>query len=398
MKILVLNSGSSSIKFQLFEMTERRSIASGIIENIGDGTAKAKIYSDQGATQETAVIRNHQEGMAVIERLLNQSGVLQDIGSLDAVGHRVVHGGETFREPVIIDDEVISAINDLIPLAPLHNPANLEGIITVLQKAPQTVQVAVFDTAFHQNMPPSSYLYALPYELYEKYRVRRYGFHGTSHYFVAKKAAECLDRPLEQLRIITLHLGNGSSAAAIKYGVCIDTSMGMTPLEGLVMGTRSGDVDPGVLFYLARQMNLSIDEIDTLLNKESGLKGICGVNDMRTIMQLADKGDERALLALEIFCYRIKKYIGAYSASLGGADAVVFTGGIGENSAFIRAKVCEGLEYMGIEIASEECRRQDGIVTLHSRDSRVNVLAIPTDEELEIALQTQQLLQKKIAT
>ncbi len=398
MKILVLNSGSSSIKFQLFEMTERRSIASGIIENIGDGTAKAKIYSDHGATQETAVIRNHQEGMAVIERLLNQSGVLQDIGSLDAVGHRVVHGGETFREPVIIDDEVISAINDLIPLAPLHNPANLEGIITVLQKAPQTVQVAVFDTAFHQNMPPSSYLYALPYELYEKYRVRRYGFHGTSHYFVAKKAAECLDRPLEQLRIITLHLGNGSSAAAIKYGVCIDTSMGMTPLEGLVMGTRSGDVDPGVLFYLARQMNLSIDEIDTLLNKESGLKGICGVNDMRTIMQLADKGDERALLALEIFCYRIKKYIGAYSASLGGADAVVFTGGIGENSAFIRAKVCEGLEYMGIEIASEECRRQDGIVTLHSRDSRVNVLAIPTDEELEIALQTQQLLQKKIAT
>lgn len=398
MKILVLNSGSSSIKFQLFEMTERRSIASGIIENIGDGTAKAKIYSDHGATQETAVIRNHQEGMAVIERLLNQSGVLQDIGSLDAVGHRVVHGGETFREPVIIDDEVISAINDLIPLAPLHNPANLEGIITVLQKAPQTVQVAVFDTAFHQNMPPSSYLYALPYELYEKYRVRRYGFHGTSHYFVAKKAAECLDRPLEQLRIITLHLGNGSSAAAIKYGVCIDTSMGMTPLEGLVMGTRSGDVDPGVLFYLARQMNLSIDEIDTLLNKESGLKGICGVNDMRTIMQFADKGDERALLALEIFCYRIKKYIGAYSASLGGADAVVFTGGIGENSAFIRAKVCEGLEYMGIEIASEECRRQDGIVTLHSRDSRVNVLAIPTDEELEIALQTQQLLQKKITT
>ncbi len=398
MKILVLNSGSSSIKFQLFEMTERRSIASGIIENIGDGTAKAKIYSDHGATQETAVIRNHQEGMAVIERLLNQSGVLQDIGSLDAVGHRVVHGGETFREPVIIDDEVISAINDLIPLAPLHNPANLEGIITVLQKAPQTVQVAVFDTAFHQNMPPSSYLYALPYELYEKYRVRRYGFHGTSHYFVAKKAAECLDRPLEQLRIITLHLGNGSSAAAIKYGVCIDTSMGMTPLEGLVMGTRSGDVDPGVLFYLARQMNLSIDEIDTLLNKESGLKGICGVNDMRTIMQFADKGDERALLALEIFCYRIKKYIGAYSASLGGADAVVFTGGIGENSAFIRAKVCEGLEYMGIEIASEEYRRQDGIVTLHSRDSRVNVLAIPTDEELEIALQTQQLLQKKITT
>lgn len=398
MKILVLNSGSSSIKFQLFEMTERRSIASGIIENIGDGTAKAKIYSDHGATQETAVIRSHQEGMAVIERLLNQSGVLQDIGSLDAVGHRVVHGGETFREPVIIDDEVISAINDLIPLAPLHNPANLEGIITVLQKAPQTVQVAVFDTAFHQNMPPSSYLYALPYELYEKYRVRRYGFHGTSHHFVAKKAAECLDRPLEQLRIITLHLGNGSSAAAIKYGVCIDTSMGMTPLEGLVMGTRSGDVDPGVLFYLARQMNLSIDEIDTLLNKESGLKGICGVNDMRTIMQLADKGDERALLALEIFCYRIKKYIGAYSASLGGADAVVFTGGIGENSAFIRAKVCEGLEYMGIEIASEEYRRQDGIVTLHSRDSRVNVLAIPTDEELEIALQTQQLLQKKITT
>lgn len=331
----------------------------------------------------------------MITSILRETGALANPGELSGIGHRVVHGGEKFKEPTRITPEVLAAIQALIPLAPLHNPANLLGIEVALESAPSVPQVAIFDTAFHQSLPPYAYRYAIPRKLYEAHQVRRYGFHGTSHRYVAKKAAEFLGRPLDSLNLISLHLGNGASAAAIQNGKCIDTSMGLTPLEGLIMGTRCGDLDPAIIFYLGRETGLSSKEVETILNKESGLKGICGANDMRTVGELAAGGDPEAQLAIRMYCYRIKKYIGAYHAALGPLDALIFTGGIGEHASFIRQGCCAGLAHLGLELDQEKNRGlRDGDAALESRDSRVKILVIPTNEELEIAEQTMVCLGK----
>ena len=400
MKILILNSGSSSLKFQLFMMADLSVLSSGLIEQIGAATSAAKLsfVDSSGAEKElkqSCPVADHREAIKVMSEMLRESGTLVDTGELAGIGHRVVHGGEAFHQPVRIDETVIAAIEELIPLAPLHNPANLMGIRVAMEHVAQIPQVAVFDTAFHQSIPEHAYLYALPYTLYEKQKVRRYGFHGTSHSYVARQAALYLNRPLEELNIITLHLGNGASAAAIRGGKSIDTSMGLTPLEGLVMGTRSGDLDPAILFYLSRESGLDMDTLDTLLNKESGLKGICGENDMRTISEAAEQGDHQARLALTIFCYRLKKYIGAYMAALGGVDCIVFTGGIGENSAIVRQMSCQGLERLGIRLdEGKNSIRKEDILEIQATDSSVKLLVVPTDEELEIAVLTLQVINK----
>ena len=338
MKVLVINSGSSSIKYRLFDMSDKTVLARGLVEQIGEpeGCLSHQSRNAHGKKVEitrSQPVKNHQAGFGLIGDVLNESGVVSDSSELYGIGHRVVHGGEAFREPALIDDKIITSIRALIPLAPLHNPANLMGIEVALRFAPGVPQIAVFDTAFHQSVPPQAYHYALPLDLYHSHNVRRYGFHGTSHGYVAKQAALYLNRPLQSLNLITLHLGNGASATAIRKGRSADTSMGMTPLEGLIMGTRSGDIDPAIIFYLGKKTGYPQDKVESLLNKHSGLKGICGVNDMRQISRMADEGNESARLAIEMYCYRIKKYIGAYSAVLGEIDAVVFTGGIGENAA-----------------------------------------------------------------
>jgi acetate kinase len=334
-------------------------------------------------------VADHQAGFQLIGAVMGQSGALQDTRKLSGIGHRVVHGGEEFTEPTLIDENVMGIIRRLSPLAPLHNPANLLGIEVTLQSAPRVPQVAVFDTAFHQSIPVHAFRYAIPQDLYEAHQVRRYGFHGTSHAYVAKQAARLMDRPLNAINLITLHLGNGASAAAVEGGKSIDTSMGMTPLEGLIMGTRCGDIDPAIIFYLKRKTGLTRDEVETLLNKDSGLKGICGINDMRQIEDLAQSGNSQAQLAIEMVCYRIKKYIGAYHAVLGRLDALVFTAGIGEKSPLIRAGACRGLSHLGIEIDPEKNKRKSKkAFEIQTRGSSVRVLVIPTNEELEIAEQT----------
>ena len=307
------------------------------------------------------------------------------------MGHRVVHGGNTFSKPVRIDEEVIRAIDALIPLAPLHNPANLEGIEILYRQYPKLAQVAVFDTAFHQSMPEYSYLYPLPYALSQMSHIRRYGFHGTSHYYVAKEAAHLLQKELSALNLITIHLGNGASMTAIKDGKSIDTSMGFTPLEGLMMGTRSGNIDPAIIPYLVRTQDLSVDEIDTILNKESGLKGICGSNDMREVLQGVSDNDPKSKLALDMYVYRIKKYIGAYTVALGKVDAIVFTAGIGEHASKVRELVCDGLyESIGLEI--DKKKNEEGAREIQSQRSKIKLFIIATDEELEIAFQTEEIL------
>ncbi|HHH45196.1 MAG TPA: acetate kinase [Gammaproteobacteria bacterium] len=389
--VLVINSGSSSIKYQLFDMDEGTVLASGAAERIGEAESLLRHRLHRGTEtnehRQQCCIADHREGLVQIGTLLRDSGALTDLSQLAAIGHRVVHGGEHFREPVLIDAGVVDRIRDMIPLAPLHNPANLTGIEVALQQAPETPQVAVFDTAFHQSIPEPAWRYALPDRLYREQRVRRYGFHGTSHAYVARQAAAMLGKPLESTQLITLHLGNGASAAAIAGGKSIDTSMGMTPLEGLVMGTRCGDLDPAIPFYLARTTAMEYDEIESLLNRDSGLRGICGANDMREVHRLADAGDEQARLALEMYSYRIKKYIGAYYAALGTVDAVVFTGGIGENDARLRAQCCGGLEALGIELDTGKNTTGSGAFAIHNTTSRVRLLVIPTNEELEIARQ-----------
>lgn len=394
MKILVLNSGSSSIKYQLFDMRDESVLAAGNIEQIGEAGSHLSHGLPQSRPEMRKTVRNlpipdHRQGFQLIASILKESGALIDTGELSGIGHRVVHGGERFKEPVLVTPEVLTAIRGLNPLAPLHNPANLLGIAVSMESAPAVPQVAVFDTAFHQSLPPHAHRYAIPKRLYEMHQVRRYGFHGTSHRYVAKKGAEFLKKPLESLNLISLHLGNGASAAAIQRGRCIDTSMGLTPLEGLIMGTRCGDLDPAIIFYLERETGLAPAEIEAILNKESGLKGICGVNDMRTVGELAGAGDRDARLAIAMYCYRIKKYIGAYHAALGGLDGVIFTGGIGENADFIRAGCCEGLAHLGINLDSGKNREhRKGCAALQSRSGRVKILVIPTNEELEIARQT----------
>ena len=399
MKVLVINSGSSSIKYQLFDMSDKTVLARGLLEKIGEPESRLTHQTSGGQNNKAEITRsltveNHRAGFQLIGEVLTGSGALADSGELFGIGHRVVHGGEAFQEPALIDEKVIRTIRELIPLAPLHNPANLTGIEVALQFAPSVPQIAVFDTAFHQSMPPPAYRYALPHDLYRDHQVRRYGFHGTSHGYVAKQAARHLKRALESLNLITLHLGNGASVTAIAKGQSFDTSMGMTPLEGLIMGTRCGDLDPAIVFYLGRKTGLSSEEIETLLNKHSGLKGICGVNDMREIAQLADKGDAPTRLAIEMYCYRIRKYIGAYSAALGRVDTLVFTAGIGENAADIRLRSCAGLTGIGIEVdENKNNRTAHGIRAIHSDKSSVDILVIPTDEELEIAEQTVEKIQ-----
>jgi len=394
MKTLVINSGSSSIKYQLFDMADKRVLAAGLLEQIGEKESRLTHRSSGalGNMEEivrTQPVKNHQAGFRLIGSVLNETGAVDDTGELFGIGHRVVHGGEKFRAATIITAEVIETIRRLIPLAPLHNPPNLLGIEVALEFAPQVPQVAVFDTAFHQSIPPPAFHYALPRDLYENHHVRRYGFHGTSHYYVAKQAALHLNRSLESMNLITLHLGNGASATAIRNGRSIDTSMGMTPLEGLMMGTRSGDMDPAIIFYLNRQAGCTPQEIESMLNKQSGLKGICGVNDMRDIGQRALDGDKAARLAVDMYCYRIKKYIGAYYAALGRVDALVFTGGVGENAADIRWRSCEGLTQLGIEVNKQKNNAgKNEIREIQSAGSPVTILVIPTDEELEIAEQT----------
>ncbi len=368
-------------------------MASLLMERIGEEERYAELTYKGQKTTSPAAIPDHHHAFESIFTMLSESGVLSSINELDAVGHRVVHGGSVFNAPVVIDTEVIDTIRTLIPLAPLHNPANLEGIEILYSQYPELPQVAVFDTAFHQTMPEYAYRYPLPYAVSQAAHIRRYGFHGTSHAYVAKEAAKILGEPLENLNLITLHLGNGASATAIKSGKSMDTSMGMTPLEGLMMGTRSGDIDPAIIPYLETHNKLSISEIDSMLNKESGLKGICGSNDMREVIQQASSGDRQSQLALEMYVYRIKKYIGAYAVALGHVDAIVFTGGIGEHAALVREMVCEDLyETIGVEIDSQKNERlQSGNVSVGSERSRIELFVIPTNEELEIVLQTQSL-------
>jgi len=400
MKILVINSGSSSIKFQLLQMKDESVLASGLIERIGEeeGLLKCTFMPDTDDEQVAKIqepIADHNKGMMLAVNLLSDEkyGVLSGKDDIGAVGHRVVHGGEDFHQPAIVTDEIMAAIEKNIPLAPLHNPANIDGIRVAQELFPGVPQVTVFDTAFHQTIPPHAYHYALPYELYEKERIRRYGFHGTSHKFVASECATLMGKPLNELNIIAIHLGNGCSMTAIKNGESIDTTLGLTPLEGLVMGTRSGDVDPAVHAFLSRNCGMDIEEIDSMLNKESGLKGLCGLNDMRDIHGAIENGDERAKLALDVQTYRNKKYVGAYMAALGRVDAIIFTAGIGENDEIVRAKTVEGLESFGIEMDLEVNDQRVKKPTLLSKaSSSVQIWGIPTNEELAIARETKTLV------
>jgi acetate kinase len=400
MKVVVINSGSSSVKYEVFERSDFSVLSSGLLERIGESESRHihRAYGPSGAVKETVRqgrIANHEEGFRFILSMPADSPVIGNSSEILGVGHRVVHGGEVFREPVLIDEKVMDTIRELIPLAPLHNPANLLGIEAARQVFPGVPQVAVFDTAFHQSMPPHAFIYALPYSFYALHRVRRYGFHGTSHLWVAKRAAAHLEKPLTSLNLITLHLGNGASASAIRQGASVDTSMGMTPLEGLVMGTRSGDLDPAVPFYLRRATKMPEGDLEALLNKGSGLKGLCGANDMREILQRANRGEGLAQLALELYCYRIKKYLGAYFAVLGRVDAVVFTGGIGENAAPIRKQCCQGLEGLGITVDERKNEKSCAEVLEIQKDGApIKVLAIRTKEEREIAEQTVNAIEK----
>ena len=392
MKILVLNSGSSSIKCQYF--IDQKSIASVLIERIGEEESYSQINYAGIKESHTSSVSDHHQALNTILSLLKKSKVLTSIDELDAVGHRVVHGGEAFQKPTLVNEEVIETIRSLIPLAPLHNPANLEGLEALYNKYPNLPQVAVFDTAFHQSMPEHAYTYPIPYKLSKASNIRRYGFHGTSHAYVAKEAAKMLNKDLNRVNLITLHLGNGASVTAIRAGKSIDTSMGLTPLEGLMMGTRSGDIDPAIIPYLAHNSEMDIDAIDKMLNKESGLKGICGTNDMREVIDQAEHNDPLSTLALEMYTYRIKKYIGAYTVALGRVDAIVFTGGIGEHASKVREMVCEGLyDSIGLEMGSSKNQiSSSNNQEIQSERSKIKLFIIPTNEELEIVLQTQDVI------
>ena len=395
MKILVINSGSSSLKCQYF--VDQKSIATALIERIGEEVSHSEIRYNEKVFTYKDPVSDHQQAFETLFSLLKESHTLSSIDDLDAVGHRVVHGGSDFSEPTLVTKEVIESIRSLIPLAPLHNPANLKAIEIIFKAHPELTQVTVFDTAFHQTMPKHAALYPIPYELYQESHIRRYGFHGTSHAYVAKEAAKMMGKDLNRVNLITLHLGNGASAAAIKSGKSIDTSMGLTPLEGLMMGTRCGDIDPAIIPFLAHTQEMSIERIDKMLNKESGLKGICSTNDMREVITQAEENDPLSLLALEMYSHRIKKYIGAYSAILGRVDAVIFTGGIGEHAKKLREMVCEGLEAsIGLKLDSEKNRKKGTVKhAIHEEKSKIRIFVIPTNEELEIALQTEKMINLK---
>lgn len=396
MNVFVLNCGSSSLKYQLINMQSKEVLTKGLVERIGmDDSVIVYEPSNGDKVKETKNISDHAVAIkAVLAKLTDSSiGVIKELTEISAVGHRVVHGGPDFSESVLIDDKVIKAIEECIPLAPLHNPANITGIKAMQEILPSVPNVAVFDTAFHASMPAESYIYAIPYELYEKNKVRRYGFHGTSHRYVTERAAEILKIKQDDFNCITCHMGNGSSFAAVKGGKSYDTTMGMTPVEGLIMGTRCGDLDAGVFNYLANNLNMSVAEVDTMLNKKSGLLGISGVSsDMRDVEEAASKGNERAQLAVDALVHRTVKYIGAFAALLGKIDAIIFTGGIGENAIGFRAKVLERLGAFGIKLdaSKNDVRGEEQVIT--SSDSAIKAMIVPTNEELMIALDTQSLV------
>lgn len=397
MKILVINCGSSSLKFQLIDAESENCLAKGLCERIGiEGSMIT--YAPEGGDKEKTVtpMPDHTEAIRlVLEALTNpKTGVVKNLEEIGAVGHRVVHGGEKFAQSVVIDDEVMKAIEECNDLAPLHNPANLIGINACRALMPDTPMVAVFDTAFHQTMPEEAYMYGLPYEYYRKYKIRRYGFHGTSHSYVSKRAADVLGMSYENLKIIVCHLGNGASVSAVKHGRCIDTSMGLTPLQGLIMGTRCGDIDPAIIEFLAHKENKSIDEIMAVLNKKSGVLGLSDnlSSDFRDLEEGYHKGDENAIRALKTFCYNVAKYIGAYAAAMNGVDVICFTAGVGENAAIVRTFVCEYLGYLGVKIDQEANGKRGEDTVISTVDSRTSVLVIPTNEELAIARETVRLV------
>ncbi|HHU93046.1 MAG TPA: acetate kinase [Halanaerobiaceae bacterium] len=396
MIILVINSGSSSIKYQLFNMEEEIVVAKGGIQRIGIANSFLEHETHEG--KETRIdqdIPDHAAGIRLMMDVLldEEYGVINDIDEIDAVGHRVLHGGEKFTESIIIDEEVVKTIEEYCDLGPLHNPHNLTGIRVCKKLMPDKPQVAVFDTSFHTTMPEKAYLYALPYEYYEKYKVKRYGFHGTSHRYVSRRCAQLMNRPYEELKIISCHLGNGASIAAVANGKCVDTSMGLTPLEGLVMGTRCGDIDPAIIKFIMEKEGLTIEEMDKIMNKKSGLLGISGIsNDSRDVSEAAKNGNYRAKLALELFDYRIVKYIGAYMAAMGGVDAIVFTAGIGENQFETRANIIEQLGFLGIKLDPEANKVRGEEKEISTADSTVKVFVIPTNEELMIARDTLALI------
>lgn len=400
MKVLVLNCGSSSIKYKLYDMNGQKELASGGIEKIGLPDSFLKFTLSDGSKQViTQEIKEHTAGIELILKTLTDAkyGAIKSLDQIDAVGHRVVHGGDKFCSSVVINQEVIDKIEECVDLAPLHNPANLKGIYAIQKILPKVPQVAVFDTSFHQTMPSYAYMYALSYDYYEKYGVRRYGFHGTSHRYVAKRGCEFLGLDLENSRIITAHIGNGGSITAIKNGKSIDTSMGMTPVEGLMMGSRSGSVDPGVLTYLMEKENLSTRQINDIINKKSGLVGVSGVSsDMRDIENAIEQGNERARLAMDMYFYYILKYVSGYIAVLGGVDAIIFTGGVGENQPIMRKYVCDSLAFLGVDFNNELNDRIKGRETeLTFPNSKVRVAVIPTNEELAIAIDTEELVEGK---
>ena len=393
MKIIVLNCGSSSIKYQLFEMPSVEVIAKGLVDKIGLKGASIKHYMANGDVLKLeGEILDHQAGIEFVLGILTHKeyGCVKNMNEIGAVGHRVVHAGEKFNSSVAINKEVIDALVECIDLAPLHNPPNLEGIYAITKLLPEVPQVGVFDTAFHQTMSEQAYLYGIPYSLYEKYKVRRYGFHGSSHRFVGQRAADILGKKIEDLRIISCHLGNGASICAIQNGKSVDTSMGMTPVEGLVMGTRCGDIDAGALLYIADKEETSIPYTSTLINKHSGILGLSGVSsDMRDVETAAAEGNHRAKVSLDIYHYRIKKYIGSYAAAMGGVDLVIFTGGVGDNGWETRQQVCEGLEFMGLDFDVQKNTKLRGKEAVISKpDSKVTVMVVPTNEELVIAQDT----------
>ena len=392
MKVLVINCGSSSIKYQLHDVDNRQVLARGIVARIGEEGSYIE-YEVRGSKLRREIpIQSHRSGFELmVESLLDYNhGVIRNLSEISAVGHRTVHGGNTFTGSTLITEDVIKKMETCVPLAPLHNPANLMGIKEARRIFPNVPHVAVFDTAFHQTMPPKAYLYALPYEYYENYEIRRYGFHGTSCRYVSQRTAELLNRTPEELKMVICHLGNGVTIDAVSGGKSIDTSLGFTPLPGVMMGTRCGDIDPGVIIYMHRQLGLSLDRIDNILNRESGLLAVSGVsNDMRVIIENAMHGNERCRLAMEMFTYQVKKFVGAYAAAMGGIDALVFTAGIGENSPLIRAMVCEGLGFLGVKIDEAKNSNTLGMERIiSSASSTVKVLVVPTNEEQVIVQDT----------
>lgn len=400
MIVFVINCGSSSLKYQLIDMKNENVMAKGLIERIGmDGSVLKHTPANANTIDISTEIPDHKVAIQlVIEALLDENhGVIKKMSEINAVGHRVVHGGERFTDSMLITTDVIKGIEACCEIAPLHNPPNLHGILACMELLPEVPQVAVFDTAFHQTMPKTAFLYGLPYEMYVKYGLRRYGFHGTSHRYVAQKAAEMMGEHMSDLRIITCHLGNGASLTAIKYGKSVDTSMGYTPLEGLIMGTRSGEIDPAIIPFLMEKENMDAMQIDNFLNRRSGILGISGLSsDFRDLEAAANNGDERSQLAIDIFAYKVKKYIGGYVAAMGGVDAIVFTAGLGENSPFMREKICNGLEYLGTRIDPELNKIRGKAREISIKRARTKIFVIPTNEELVIARDTKRICRRII--